>query len=86
MSRRNRNRNREPQAINAMAPTTDSDMVSRETPPYHSEDHSFGTYGGRVDGNQLTQYLNTFALENDAALLQMIPTAPGSYLFIWEMP
>jgi hypothetical protein len=56
-----------------------------KAPPYHAEERAFGLFGMRVDAAAIAEYINTFSQAHDAALLQMIPTAPGSFLFVWDM-
>lgn len=54
---------------------------------YRAEEIQFPVRYGNILGiAEVNHYINTFARENDAALLQFHPTSqPGQYLFIWDM-
>lgn len=57
-------------------------------PPYHAESKEFAApsaYNNVQTAADIADYINTFAVKNDAALLHMIPTTPGAYLFVWDM-
>lgn len=52
---------------------------------FHAEEQTLSPSNGVPSIVKLNEYLNTYhASHPDAALLQMIPTAPNTYLFVWE--
>lgn len=53
---------------------------------FHADEICFAPSNGFPSIIKLNGYLNEYrAAHHDAALLQMIPTAPNTYLFVWEL-
>jgi hypothetical protein len=81
--------------IRIVPPMTDAELLEAEnqvlaaiqTPdPFLAEDMTFRPNHAITVTQRLHDYLNDFRKAHpNAALLQMIPTGPGSYTFVWEL-
>lgn len=61
------------------------EITATYMPPFHAEEQTLSPSNGVPSIVKLNEYLNAYrASHPDAALLQMIPTAPNTYLFVWE--